>query len=110
MRAYRVAKSRSERNRLYTLLRAQYYPRIVSIKLDFEKRYWNDIESQYDFYLLQCIDRWDESKCQFSTYLYSWITAVRSTVITSRVKRDRRERWTEECDTITKADFYNIAE
>ena len=91
---YRKATRRSERNKIYTAIYQHYKPKLHSILSEFTSEWHNYIYSEYDYYLLQCIDRWDETKgTQFTTYWYTYVALkLRSVVQEKYIYKHNRDR------------------
>ena len=104
---YRNTDNRVLRNKLYKEIRAYYYPKLLSIKQDIAHEYWDYVESVYDEYILQTIERWDPERALFTTALYPWVGAVKRTVLDRYMLKNTREAWKDSYDNITKEDFYS---
>ena len=82
-----------EQNKIFILVRSIYLPKHNKIKTKFAKRWWDYLDSEYDYYCLQAILRFDPNKgVMFSTYLYSWaVTKPQSAVIEKYINKFNRE-------------------
>lgn len=82
-----------ERNTIYKELRSIYYPRFDSKRKSYPKRYWDDLESEYDYQILMAIDRWDPDKGNlFTSFLYTVINLkVFSSVKEKIIYKNKRE-------------------
>lgn len=91
---YRRCKKRSQRNKIYTAIHNHYLPKLNTIISQFSPQWHDYIISEYDYYLLQCLERWDETKhTRFTTYWYSYVALkIKSVVQEKYIFKQNRDR------------------
>lgn len=94
---YRLETNDKKRNKIFKELCSYYYPKFYSIKLTYDKKYWDDLEQIYMINVLKAIDQWkginkNGVQCHFVSYLYMWTTTkVKSEIWEKYIMKDRRE-------------------
>ena len=94
---YRLETNDKKRNKIFIKLCSYYYPKFHSIKITYDKRYWDDMEQMYMINVLKAITQWKGTnkngiQCHFVSYLYLWISAkIKSEIWEKYIMKDRRE-------------------